>query len=103
MKSLFEIAIILLFVSLFSGLAEAANDGSQRCDQRGAVLKYLSKIYAEKPIAMGVAENGRLIEVLTSRDGLTFTIIVTSPNGETWMVAAGQDWQGLLRKPTPKI
>ena len=51
---------------------------------------------------MGVAENGGLIEVLSSQKGSTFTIIVTSPEGETCMVAAGEDWQGLIRKVTPR-
>ncbi len=51
---------------------------------------------------MGVAENGGLIEVLSSQKGSTFTIIVTSPEGETCMVAAGEDWQGLIHKVTPR-
>ena len=75
-----------------------SGDDTQRCEQRRTVLKYLSLEYAETPIAMGVAENGGLIEVLTSRKGDTFTIIVTSPEGETCMVAAGQDWQALIGK-----
>ncbi|MBG04564.1 MAG: hypothetical protein CMM59_10875 [Rhodospirillaceae bacterium] len=74
----------------------------QRCEQRRTVLQYLSNEYSEKPVAMGVAENGGLIEVLTSHKGNTFTIIVTSPEGETCMVAAGEDWQALIRQVTPK-
>ena len=74
----------------------------QRCEQKRTVLQYLSNEYSEKPVAMGVAENGGLIEVLTSHKGNTFTIIVTSPEGETCMVAAGEDWQALIRQVTPK-
>ena len=48
------------------------------------------------------AENGGLISVLTSHKGNTFTIIVTSPEGETCMVAAGEDWQALIWLVTPK-
>ena len=51
---------------------------------------------------MGVAENGGLIEVLTSHQGDTFTIIVTTPDGKTCMVAAGADWHPLIRKLTPR-
>ena len=74
-----------------------ARDDTQRCEQRRTVLQYLSSRYEEKPVAMGVAENGGLIEVLTSRTGNTFTIVVTSPDGKTCMVAAGEDWQALIR------
>ena len=53
----------------------------QRCEQRRTVLQYLSNEYSEKPVAMGVADNGGFIEELTSHKGNTFTIIVTSPEG----------------------
>ena len=75
-----------------------ARNDKQRCEQRRTVLQYLSSQYEETPIAMGVAENGGLIEVLTSRTGNTFTIVVTSPDGKTCMVAAGEDWQALINR-----
>ena len=53
-------------------------------------------------VAMGIAANGGLIEVLSSTEGSTFTIIVTMPEGETCMVAAGESWESLpalLAKP----
>lgn len=77
------------------GIAENPNDSSANCGQRATVLKYLSAKYSEKPIAMGVAASGGLIEVLTSKEGSTFTIIVTTPEGDTCMVAAGQSWENL--------
>jgi hypothetical protein len=83
------------------GSAEKHDDSN--CGQRATVLDYLSAKYSEKPIAMGIAANGGLIEVLTSNDGTTFTIIVTMPEGETCMVAAGEGWESLtaaaLRQP----
>lgn len=92
-------ALVLVFpVSL--GTAET-QEGSN-CGQRTTVLDYLSARYSEKPVAMGVAANGGLIEVLTSIEGTTFTIIVTMPEGETCMVAAGESWESLpagLAKP----
>jgi len=75
------------------GIADAQEETN--CGQRTTVLDYLSNKYSEKPIAMGVAANGGLIEVLTSTEGSTFTIIVTMPEGETCMVAAGESWESL--------
>jgi len=93
------LALSLLFPTAL-GSAEKQDDTN--CGQRTTVLDYLSTKYSEKPIAMGIAANGGLIEVLTSKEGSTFTIIVTMPEGETCMVAAGEGWENLpalVRRP----
>jgi len=73
----------------------AEQTGTTVCESRAAVLDFLSTKYAEAPVAMGVAKNGGLVEVLTSGAGSTFTIIITQPNGTTCMVAAGRGWESL--------
>ena len=45
---------------------------------------------------MGVSKDGGVVEILTSGPGSTFTIIVTTPNGMTCMVAAGDSWENLV-------
>jgi hypothetical protein len=72
-----------------------------RCEQRRTVLQYLSAEYLVKPVVMGIAENGGLIEALTSHEGDTFTIIVTTSDGKTCMVAASADWHPQILKSTP--
>ena len=76
----------LLVVSMTSASAE------DRCSERTRVLEFLAENYQEAPISRGIANNGGLIEVLTSRDGSTWTILITMPDGQTCMVAAGSDW-----------
>tara|TARA_B100000676_G_scaffold293780_1_gene330945 strand:+ start:4328 stop:4636 length:309 start_codon:yes stop_codon:yes gene_type:complete len=93
---------IIFLLSVLGFASNALPIETQQCEQRRTILQYLSNEYSEKPVAMGVAENGGLIEVLSSQKGNTFTIIVTSPEGETCMVAAGEDWQGLSRTVTPR-
>lgn len=78
-----------------TSLGSAETQDESNCGQRTTVLDYLSAKYSEKPIAMGIAANGGLIEVLTSIEGSTFTIIVTMPEGQTCMVAAGEGWENL--------
>lgn len=87
----------LLAVGLFlpDSVGNADTQESTSCGHRSTVLDYLSARYSEKPVAMGIAANGGLIEVLTSTEGSTFTIIVTMPEGETCMVAAGESWESL--------
>ena len=73
-------AALALAVPASLGNADVPDESN--CGQRTTVLDYLSAKYSEKPIAMGVAANGGLIEVLTSLEGSTFTIIVTMPEGQ---------------------
>ena len=46
---------------------------------------------------LGLAKNGSVIEVLTSDDGETWTILVSQPNGSSCLVAVGEGWEELKR------
>lgn len=65
------------------------------CTKRTAVLKQLSTQYAEAPVAMGLANNGGVIELLHSNDRTTWTLIITMPDGMTCPIAAGQSWESV--------
>ncbi len=95
MRRLFTLA------ALASGLA-AALTGAQdaeaapaTCKQRDEVLQHLSGKYSEAPVALGVTNTGGLIEVLSSGEDGTWTIIVTSPSGLSCLMAAGEGWRPL--------
>ena len=68
---------------------------AQQCDQRTKVLGHLARNYHEAPVAIGVTSSGGLVEVLTTGDGETWTIILSSPNGTSCLVAAGEGWRSL--------
>ncbi len=63
------------------------------CSPRTEVVGHLAKKYGEAPVAIGVTNKGGLVEVLTTGDGNTWTIIVSMPNGQSCMVAAGEGWR----------
>ena len=71
----------------------APADAAPACARRDDVVRELANRYKEIPVSVALANNGSLLEVLTSGTGGTWTIIVTSPNGVACMVAAGEDWQ----------
>ena len=73
--------------------ASATAQQQPACAQRGDVLKHLSAKYTEAPVALGLANNGGVVEVLSSKTGSSWTIIITMPNGPTCMVAAGENWE----------
>lgn len=68
------------------------------CDVRKSLLAKLDTGYDEKPVAIGLASSGNVIELLISSDG-TWTILVTKPNGIACVAAAGEEWQDLDPPP----
>ncbi len=70
------------------------------CASHAEVLNHLADNFAEAPVAMGLASNGGVIEVLSSADGSTWTILITMPNGQSCMVAAGESWLTVPTKST---
>ncbi len=65
------------------------------CTARTEVQGHLDSKYSEAPVAMGLANNGGVIEVLSSGSGTTWTIIITMPNGVSCLLAAGESWESL--------
>jgi hypothetical protein len=82
---------LILGPVLTLGSFEAAAQGA--CSPRTDVVGHLAKKYGEAPVAIGVTNKGGLVEVLTTGDGNTWTIIVSMPNGTSCMVAAGEGWR----------
>ena len=59
---------------------------------RAEVVKLLGDKYAEKPMALGLTETGGVIEVFASRDGATWTLVLTTPHGLSRLIASGEAW-----------
>ncbi len=64
----------------------------------------LKRDYAETPVGHGLTNaNDRLIELFASKDGETWTLLLTYPNGQSCAFIAGHDWRAAvpkLLKPT---
>ncbi len=83
-KVLVLIAALILF---------GANASAQvPCNQRAEIVTELAGKYKEVPVAIGVNSKGHLVEVLSSKHGRTWTIIVTSPDGTSCVVSVGENW-----------
>ena len=67
------------------------------CRARDSLLTQLEQKYGEVPVAIGVA-GGSLVELLSTEDGATWTIILTSPKGMSCLIASGEGWRGLTPK-----
>ena len=65
------------------------------CTKRSDIISHLAQKYSETPAAIGLANNGGVLEVLVAPKGKSWTIIITMPNGIACMVAAGENWETL--------
>lgn len=63
------------------------------CKERGGALENLLDKYKEATVAMGLASNGSIVEVLASPNGETWSIIVTHPSGLSCFLATGEFWE----------
>ena len=68
------------------------------CDQRAKFVTELAKKYLEAPIAFGLTSTGQVIEVLASGTG-SWTMIITSTDGTSCALAAGESWAKLPAIP----
>lgn len=69
-------------------------DAPAICRARDGLLTQLEQKYGEVPVAIGVA-GGALVELLSTEDGMTWTIILTSPQGVSCLIASGEGWRPL--------
>ncbi len=58
----------------------------------------LKKKYQEQRRGLGVAANYGVMEFFVSPKG-TWTVVMSTPNGMSCILAAGRDWEELAIKP----
>lgn len=75
--------------------AQASIPAQSVCAERDVLLSSLQREYSENPTAIGLASNGSVIELLTTPDGQTWTILMTRPDGTSCVIAAGEAWEAL--------
>jgi len=102
MKPLMKIISTSLFTTTMLGVSLSlpthanAQQMMQRsgpvCGERGSLMDQLKGKYSEQPKSMGLAANGSVLEVLTAKTG-TWTILLTTPQGITCLIAAGEHWE----------
>jgi hypothetical protein len=86
----------LLSVALLFGLASAASPAhAANCAMRDTVVDRLEKKYSEQFTAGGLQTSRAtqtVVEVWSSPETGTFTVMLTNPQGISCIVATGTDW-----------
>ncbi len=84
-------AIALVGLAMAGASPASAQVG---CDSRSKILSALDQQYKEAPIGVGLAQSGRVIELLVSRKG-SWTLLATGPTGLSCLIAAGENWEAM--------
>ncbi len=64
------------------------------CHQRAKFVTELGRKFLEAPIAYGLTSSGQIVEILSSGTG-SWTMIITSTDGTSCALAAGESWAKL--------
>lgn len=89
MKRFAFVAAVTLFACTPT-LAPAQEAG--RCGPREMGVEVLKQNFHEEKVAQGLTEEGLMLEVFASKDGSTFTVFLSLPNGISCVVSTGQEW-----------
>ena len=85
-------ALSLGFAALIL-VTQAHAQSHPQCGPRASVLEQLAETYGETRRSMGIAANNMVMEMFASATSQSWTIIVTTPQGETCLVASGQGFE----------
>lgn len=88
------VAVAMVGAMLLSGIALASRSATAQSASlpRADVVEQLDGRYSEKQAAVGVTDSGGVIEVFTTGDGSTWTLVLTKPDGTSRVIAAGETW-----------
>ncbi len=86
----------LLALALLLSVQSSASAQSV-CASHAEVTKQLASAYSEAQVAIGLASNGGVVEVFSTDDGSSWTIVMTMPNGKSCVVTAGEAWERITK------
>jgi hypothetical protein len=90
---------ILFALSLRFGalifVTQANAQPALQCGPRAMVLAQLANTHGETRRSIGLAENNMVMEVFASDTSQSWTITVTTPQGQTCLVASGTGFEGM--------
>ena len=93
----------IMAFDLLSTTPARAQAATMGCGLRSDIAAELKQTHEENPIALGVTSVGTVMELWTARDGETWTLLVTLPDGSSCVVGAGQDWMAVQRAAKGKL
>lgn len=75
--------------------ATATTAQTLACGKRDEMVGRLQSNFGEAQTGLGLISEARVLEVWSSEETGTWTILMTDAGGETCMVAAGEAWKSM--------
>ena len=74
---------------------------AQNCAPRDDVLNHLSERFGETRQSIGITSGNRVVEMFASTDSGTWTITITTTEGATRIIGAGDNFERIDADPAP--
>lgn len=71
----------------------AEAEAQMRCGKRDVVIGHLQKKYGETQRSVGLQEGRGMVEIYANDDSGSWTILLTTPNGVSCLMAAGEAYE----------
>lgn len=100
---MFKYAVPLVLVL---GAMPVYAQSSLTCQDRAKLVSTLEDKYNERLDSIGLQTPELLLEIWSSDDTGSFTVLITKPNGVSCVVASGKNWQsfkGVVRDHIPGV
>lgn len=88
-----NIAIIASAAVVATILSDTAGAAPMLCGPRKDLVAGLADNRHQQPSSVALTNDGQLLEVLKSDSDLAWTILITSPQGLSCIIAEGDGWQ----------
>lgn len=73
-----------------------------QCGDSVTVRNHLTEQYGESRRGTGLAQN-TLVEIYSNESTGSWTIVVTTPDNRSCLVAAGQNWETITEQAPPNL
>jgi hypothetical protein len=88
------LAVILASMFLSASYDSRPASAQSVCGNHTDILKILEESHSEKPRAIAISMDGKLLEVMVSSAG-SWSILLTRPDRQTCVAATGEGWESL--------
>ena len=80
-------------LGLLAATPAANADEARACAERARVVQKLQEKFGESLRSLGLHRDDGVVEVYSSEETGTWTILMTRPDGMSCLIAAGQGWE----------
>ncbi|WP_166417799.1 hypothetical protein [Cochlodiniinecator piscidefendens] len=97
------IGAALIFGAAALAPPATAQNARTYCAPRDTIVQTLMGRYAETLYAGGLQSQSNLLEVWSSPESGSFTILMTRPNGISCVMASGEHWHFETQRPAGEV